>query len=336
MSRQRRENRVVLRKVTNAFGPGLRKPLCHEFGAGLTFVVGESGIGKSTLLHIIGGILRPSGGYVGIDGRAIPDERDAAYQSFRRESVVVLHQDRNLIEHMTVAENVALSLVINQDYTWCDLEAARCLQRVELDHKIHHNVTDLSGGERQRVAIARAMASKARIVLADEPTGSLDPRRSREIFELLARLAEEERRTVIVVTHDHELAHDQVERGSGEVLELTEDGLCKARREAEPDRGSIDESMAPIGEPTGRLGLRCSDQVFKLNAPPAEKKRRSVVAPPHDHGLAHGRVEQASGEVLEPTEDGLREARREADPDRESIDEDMARTEIGSPCGGLQ
>ena len=235
MIQQKTQNPVVLTGVTNAFGLGLHEPLSTEIPAQLTFIVGESGIGKTTLLHIIGGLLRPKTGSVQIHGKPVPEESDPEYQRFRRESVVMLHQDRNLIEHMTVEENVALSLIINRDYDSCEQEVSRCLERVGLSHKSQDSITNLSGGERQRVAIARAMASKAPVVLADEPTGSLDPVRSRDIMELLAQLAEQDDKAVIVVTHDHELAHDQVESGSGQVLQLTRDGLDEAHREADPE-----------------------------------------------------------------------------------------------------
>ncbi len=219
---------VLLNQVTSCYGTGLRSPIQHQFRKGLTSIVGDSGIGKSSLIRMIGGVLPPRSGVIKIAHRQVPRDGSESHLRFCIEKVVMVHQDQNLIEHLTVQQNVALPRWISQSTSPTDLESevTRCLARVGLTHKSEQSVQHLSGGERQRAAIARAMVSRAPVVLADEPTGSLDPALSREIMDLLKSMAVDEGKTVIVVTHDHELAHEF----SDVVLELSADGLAVLER----------------------------------------------------------------------------------------------------------
>jgi ABC-type lipoprotein export system ATPase subunit len=168
---------------------------------------GTSGSGKSTLLNLLGGLDQPTGGEVVFEGRSLAplDKREMA--RYRRHSVGMIFQNFNLITTMTAAENVELALAFGGLAGRARTTRAReLLARVGLAERADHRPSELSGGEQQRVAIARALANRPRVLLADEPTGNLDSTRAAELLSLLRAMVESDRLTVLMVTHDRDLA----------------------------------------------------------------------------------------------------------------------------------
>ena len=167
-------------------------------------VLGPSGSGKSTLLHLLGGLETPSSGEISWGGTRIggvPQERLAARRSTE---VGLIFQHHYLLEDLTTLQNVMLPAMIGGD--WSEARAKLLLERVGLAAKASTFPRVLSGGERQRVALARALSTKPRLVLADEPTGSLDRHNAELVFGMLIELAHSEGTGVVVVTHDEGLA----------------------------------------------------------------------------------------------------------------------------------
>ena len=190
------ERRVVLENVSLEVSPG-------EFVA----ILGSSGSGKTTLLNLIGGIDTPDGGSIDIDGNEVTALNDSARTRFRRRHVGMVFQLFNLIPTLTVWENVLLPAELEGtvDAKRRD-RAAALLARVGLDDRKAAFPDRLSGGEQQRVAIVRALAHEPRVVLADEPTGNLDAENSARVLALLLELTREAGRTLLMATHDHEIA----------------------------------------------------------------------------------------------------------------------------------
>jgi len=172
---------------------------------GMVAIVGPSGSGKSTLLHLMGAMDRPTRGEVLVAGEAVKRLSSGELTRFRRKTVGFVFQTFNLIPNLTALENVALPMEFNGvSAAERSARAKALLERFQLGHRLKHRPRELSGGEMQRVAIARAVANEPRLVLADEPTGNLDSRSGKLIYELLQEVSRE--RTVIVVTHAEELA----------------------------------------------------------------------------------------------------------------------------------
>ena len=167
----------------------------------LSVIMGKSGSGKTTLLSMLAGLLLPTSGSILLDGNAM---ENMDRNRLRRERISVIYQDFNLFPLLTVEENAAYSLIIQGRPKAQALELARQqLQSVDISPSQYPRLpATLSGGEQQRVAIARTLAAGSEIVLADEPTGNLDQENSRNIVRILQRLAHEENRCVILVTHD--------------------------------------------------------------------------------------------------------------------------------------
>ena len=175
-------------------------------------VVGASGIGKSTLLYIIGTIDRPDTGRIYFQGNDILALNDEKLACFRNAKVGFVFQFHHLLSGLTAFENVMMPCMIGRK-SRRNIEKPVCsiLERVGLGNRIYHRVEDLSGGEQQRVALARALVNKPDMLLADEPTGNLDRKSSRAVHELMDQLNKEMQMTVIVVTHNNEFA-DLMER----------------------------------------------------------------------------------------------------------------------------
>jgi putative ABC transport system ATP-binding protein len=174
-----------------------------EFAA----IQGTSGSGKSTLLNLFGGLDRPSAGEIVYEGRSLAPLSKREMARYRRRAVGMIFQNFNLIPAMTAAENVELALAFGKVRGRERAERAReLLGRVGLGERAAHRPSELSGGEQQRVAIARALANRPRVLLADEPTGNLDSTRAHELLALLRDMVAGDRLTVLMVTHDRELA----------------------------------------------------------------------------------------------------------------------------------
>ena len=170
-------------------------------------IVGRSGSGKTTLLDLLGLLLRPSSGYVCIDGADSTRLRDGQRADLRGRQIGFIFQEYNLLPALNVIENVLLPLRYAKS-TVKDgrARALQLLEMVGLSDRLRHRPDELSGGQQQRVAIARALIHRPALVLADEPTGSVDTQMSEELLALMRRLNHEEGVTFVIVTHDHELA----------------------------------------------------------------------------------------------------------------------------------
>ncbi len=168
-------------------------------------VMGPSGSGKSTLLTILGGLCKPTAGEVVVDGINLYQLSSERRADFRREYLGFVFQSFNLIPYLTAEENVMLPLAVKRIPRRQKQDMARqVLQKVGLAERVEHLPNQLSGGEQERVAIARALVNEPPLILADEPTGSLDTATSQEIMQLLAKL-NREGQTIVMVTHNQEV-----------------------------------------------------------------------------------------------------------------------------------
>lgn len=168
-------------------------------------IVGASGSGKSTLLHLIGGVDRPTSGKVFIDGKDIYKFSDDELAIFRRRQVGIIYQFYNLIPILNIEENITLPLNLdNRDVDKKRLD--KLINLLGLNNRRTHLPNQLSGGQQQRTAIGRAMITNPAIILADEPTGNLDSKSSDEIVELLKKSNRDYNQTIIMITHDMEIA----------------------------------------------------------------------------------------------------------------------------------
>jgi putative ABC transport system ATP-binding protein len=168
-------------------------------------IVGPSGSGKSTLLHMIGGLDRPTAGTVNVDGRDLGGLSELELSLFRRRTVGFIFQAYNLIPVLSAEENVCLPLLLdNRSIDPSFLE--ELLRVLGIAHRRSHMPGELSGGEQQRVCIGRALASRPSLILADEPTGNLDRGNGREVLELLRLSVRTWRQSLVVITHDAEVA----------------------------------------------------------------------------------------------------------------------------------
>jgi lipoprotein-releasing system ATP-binding protein len=176
-------------------------------------LIGASGVGKSTLLHLLGGLDRPTSGQVLFAGEDLYARSENALAKLRRTEVAFIFQFYNLLGEMTAIENAMMPALLQRLTTAEARErAAAALQEVGLADRLAHRPGELSGGEQQRVAIARALVGQPRVVLADEPTGNLDPKTSEVIWDLFLRLQAERRLAFVIATHNHDLAR-KADRG---------------------------------------------------------------------------------------------------------------------------
>jgi putative ABC transport system ATP-binding protein len=208
---------VVLDHVDLQIGRG-------EFAA----ILGPSGSGKSTLLGLLAGLDRPSSGEVHLDGERIDNLDEDALSLLRRRKVGFVFQSFQLLSNLTALENVLLPLEL-AGATDARARARDLLEQVGLGERTHHYPAQLSGGEQQRVALARAFAPRPKVLFADEPTGNLDAATGARVLELIADLREREGTTLVLVTHDREvarLAHKRIHLRAGRVERIEEGALA--------------------------------------------------------------------------------------------------------------
>jgi putative ABC transport system ATP-binding protein len=184
-------------------------------------VTGPSGCGKSTLLHLLGGLLRPTSGKVLIDGIDISKLADSERTTIRREKIGYVFQRFNLLPTLTAKANIELAKKIHGNGHMSVNGVDQIFDMLGLRDKIDFRPSELSGGEQQRVAIARAVINRPSIILADEPTGSLDSRNSRTVLKILRDLNEKLGQTIVMITHDSEAASTAsriIEMKDGQIL----------------------------------------------------------------------------------------------------------------------
>jgi len=173
----------------------------------LVSLTGPSGSGKSTLLHLIALLDQPTSGEVFFKKKSFSKSTEGEKDLVRRQGISIIYQQNNLLSDFTALENVTIPLVIN-GYNWKDAtkKASKILSLVNLSKRLNHFSTELSGGEQQRVAVARALITEPDLILADEPTGSLDRKTANEIFSLFSKL-KSKNRAILYATHNRELAN---------------------------------------------------------------------------------------------------------------------------------
>ncbi|MGH8988529.1 MAG: ABC transporter ATP-binding protein [Acidimicrobiales bacterium] len=197
------------RNLVLSFGetPALRGATVSVARGEILAIMGQSGSGKSTLLHCLAGILMPDSGEVWFDGRRVDTMREEERSSLRRERFGFVFQFGQLVPELTAAENVALPLLLNGVRRKQALnEANAWFEPLGIGHLAEHRSGEMSGGQAQRVALARALVGGPAVLFADEPTGSLDSDNGERVMELLVGAARERGTTVVLVTHDPQVA----------------------------------------------------------------------------------------------------------------------------------
>ena len=184
------------------------KNLNFKFKKGKIYSLsGPSGSGKSTLLNLLSLIDRPSSGNIKIDNQNINNNEIEINDKIRSSNIGIVYQEKNLLPDFTAIENVCIaSLAANNNYKMAEQESLKIIQKVGLKDRTNHYPSELSGGEMQRIAISRAIVNKPRIILADEPTGSLDHENANQIFNLLFKLKNKDR-VIIFATHNRFFAN---------------------------------------------------------------------------------------------------------------------------------
>lgn len=211
--RKRIEMEVVLKveKLEKTYGNGslsvhALKGIDLEIKKGIFYaIIGKSGSGKSTLLHLLGGLDKSTGGNIYLEGKKVSDLKEKDLALVRRRRIGFVFQSYNLLEEYTVLENILLPVELDgrkPDMEYID----QVIDSLEIRDKLAYYPDELSGGQRQRVAIARALAPKPAIILADEPTGNLDDKTTGEVIALLKKSAKMFEQTIVLVTHDLDLA----------------------------------------------------------------------------------------------------------------------------------
>ena len=185
--------------------PALRGASLQIQPGEMVAIVGQSGSGKSTLMNILGCLEVPTSGDYWLDGEYVADLNDGALAKIRNAKIGFVFQSYNLLPRLNALEQVKLPLIYRRARRRRDLAQA-ALVRVGLGDRMHHTPNRLSGGQQQRVAIARALVTEPEIILADEPTGNLDSAMSLEIMDVITRLNTEQGMTIVLVTHEREIA----------------------------------------------------------------------------------------------------------------------------------
>jgi putative ABC transport system ATP-binding protein len=209
-------------------------------------VVGPSGSGKSTLLGLIAGLDAPTSGRILIDGQATGEMSEDGLAQLRSTKIGFVFQSFHLIPSLTALENVLVPMEI-AGLSDAPERAQRLLRDVDLVARAHHYPAQLSGGEKQRIAIARAFANEPKIMLADEPTGNLDSRNGRHVFELMVEMNQRRGATLVLVTHDHELAAEATRRLSLRDGRVVSDSESEARGSNNGDDEKTEETIEVAG-----------------------------------------------------------------------------------------
>jgi lipoprotein-releasing system ATP-binding protein len=201
---------IVAQNIHKSFGnvKVLKGVNLHVEAGKVVAIVGSSGAGKTTLLQLLGTLSRFDKGSIHINGTDIASLKDKQLSRFRNRNIGFIFQSHHLFPEFTALENVMIPLLIQQvNKSTAKEKALDILKYLHLSHRVEHKPFQLSGGEQQRVAIARALITNPSIILADEPTGNLDSRNTKEVFELIKDLQKEFNQTIVIVTHNIELAH---------------------------------------------------------------------------------------------------------------------------------
>lgn len=205
---------IEVSQVTKTYRRGstevraLRGVSCRIEGGAMTFIVGPSGSGKSSLLYLLGALDAPTSGDISVQGRPLSKFSRHERDRYRRDDVGFVFQNFNLLSNLNAVENVLVPYLPQGLTAEKKKSAAELLCRVGLGDRLDHRPNQLSGGEQQRVAIARALLKKPLLVLADEPTGELDSESGAEVYRYLRELQQEHGSTVVIVTHDRSHIHD--------------------------------------------------------------------------------------------------------------------------------
>ncbi len=223
-------NIIECRKLTQYFDDaGMRVEVFHDLDLQIkkgerVAIVGASGSGKSTLLYMLGGLDSIKSGTVLIDGQDISQLNARKLGELRNQALGFVYQFHHLLAEFSALENVAIPLLIRgTSVDKARANATELLNKVGLEHRLNHKPGELSGGERQRAAIARALVTEPKCLLADEPTGNLDNHTARQVYDLLIQLNEQLGVSLVLVTHDEQLA-SKMDR----VLRLSEGQLSEA------------------------------------------------------------------------------------------------------------
>lgn len=252
---------ISVRGVTKTFEEGRRSvPVLHGIDLDvmpgeILLMMGPSGSGKTTLLSIMGCILRASSGSIRIAGQEVSQLSERDLPAMRLANIGFIFQGFNLFPTLSVGENVELSLDLKgMRGAEARKEAKRLLQQVEMEHKYASFPSDLSGGQKQRVAVARALAGSPPLILADEPTAALDSHSGQNVMTILSGLAHENKRAVVVVTHDHRVLDyaDRIVRmedgrvvGDPEQNEATNRSIANSQPTRNPEFLSLLGALAP-------------------------------------------------------------------------------------------
>ena len=206
---------IDVRNVYKIYNPGENQVNALD-GVSLTIdkgefvaIIGQSGSGKSTLMNMLGLLDTPTSGEYYLDGKLVANLTDDEMSVIRNEEIGFIFQGFNLITSLDALENVELPLIYRGvGHEERDEIAKAALAKVGLESRMHHLPAALSGGQQQRVAVARAIAAEPPLILADEPTGNLDTKSTKEVMKILHTLQEDGKRTVVVITHDNEIAEE--------------------------------------------------------------------------------------------------------------------------------
>lgn len=229
-------NGVCKKYIQNTREIHALKDVSFDIKSGELFaIIGRSGSGKTTLLSLLGAMERPTEGRIALNGKTLGRLTDKELTQVRRNDVATIYQDYNLIPVLNALQNVELPMLLKGIDKETRIERAeKLLRNVGLEDRMDHKPEELSGGEQQRVAIARALSNRPGIILADEPTGELDPEITEEILDLIEGVNRDLGTTVIIVTHDMSIAERAdrlVVMRAGEILEIRKGKGRQKRRE---------------------------------------------------------------------------------------------------------